>query len=259
LKLLPVPEEVQPIILAIDSCSLPGSISLCRGNEILFEQKLETGLSHSLTLLETVDEAMRAGGIDICNVDVFAASSGPGSFTGLRIGLATVKAFGATFKRPCVGVPTLHAIAITAGPSPRTLAMLPAGRGEVFAQLLSISEDGLVLELSEAVHLPPAKVIEKFSSIGTLCFAGKGASENFDIFRTKGESVGSAILTFESKGKQPYANGKAWSFFQGQYILSSSVAMLALQESLGGRQVEAGDLLPNYVRPSDPELKLLCR
>ncbi len=254
-----MPEEDQPIILAIDSCSLPGSISLCRGNEILFEQMLDTGLSHSLTLLETVDEALTAGGADICDVDIFAVSSGPGSFTGLRIGLATVKAFGATFNSPCVGVPTLHAIAFSAGPSPRTLAMLPAGRGEIFAQLLNITEDGQVLELSDAVHLPPLKAIEKFSSIRNLRFAGKGASENFDIFRTKGESLGRPIVTFDFQGGQPYPEGEQWSFFQSLYVLSTSVAMLALKEWFGGRRAGAGDLLPNYVRPSDPELKLLCR
>ncbi len=254
-----MPEEDQPIILAIDSCSLPGSISLCRGNEIRFEQMLDTGLSHSLTLLETVDEALTAGGADICDVDIFAVSSGPGSFTGLRIGLATVKAFGATFNSPCVGVPTLHAIAFSAGPSPSTLAMLPAGRGEIFAQLLNITEDGQVLELSDAVHLPPLKAIEKFSSIRNLRFAGKGASENFDIFRTKGESVGRPIVTFDVQGGQPYPEGEQWSFFQGLYVLSTSVAMLALKEWFGGGRAGAGDLLPNYVRPSDPELKLLCR
>ena len=88
-------------------------------------------------------------------IELFAVTTGPGSFTGLRSGLATIKAFAATLNRPVVGVPTLHAVAFACGTAGRVLASLPAGRGEVFAQLLSTESGNVLKELSEPFHLSP--------------------------------------------------------------------------------------------------------
>jgi len=125
--------------------------------------------------------------VELRSVDLFACASGPGSFTGLRIGLATVKALAATLGLPCVGIPTLHAIAHAAGPSSGTVGLLPAGRGEVFAQLLSVSLEGAVTELDIPAHLSPQKMLDKYGAIENLSWAGPAAEIHRDLIGNYGE------------------------------------------------------------------------
>ena len=105
------------VILSVDTATPCGGVCLLQGGEVLASIPTTPNLSHSNTLLREIQEALATTGISLSAVDLFAVASGPGSFTGLRIGLATVKALAATLNRPCLGVPTLHAIARFAGPS----------------------------------------------------------------------------------------------------------------------------------------------
>src|SRR5215213_11524682 len=122
-----------PLILSVETATLSGSVALLRGEQVLAALAGDSGVSHSNTLLNDIDKLLHEAQIDLPQVDLFAVATGPGSFTGLRIGIATVKALAATLDRPCAGVPTLQAIALAAGESRRSVALLPAGRGEVFA------------------------------------------------------------------------------------------------------------------------------
>src|SRR5947207_1763330 len=137
-----MPDPQSPLILSLETATLAGSVALSRGNQMLAALAGDSGVSHSNTLLHDVDKLLSEAHIDLSDIDFFAVATGPGSFTGLRIGIATVKALAATLDRPCAGVPTLQAIALAAGPSPGSIALLPAGRGEVFAQLFSVTDRG---------------------------------------------------------------------------------------------------------------------
>ena len=90
----------------------------------------DPAVSHSSTLLSDIASTLKAANVALDEVDLLAAASGPGSFTGLRIGVASLKALSITLGRPSFGIPTLHALAHSAGPSKATLAVLPAGRAE---------------------------------------------------------------------------------------------------------------------------------
>src|SRR5437879_12373523 len=114
-----------PLILSLDTASLGGSVCLTRGQQILASVIGDATASHSNNLLRDIDRVLKTSGVTIGEVELFAASAGPGSFTGLRIGLASVKAFSATLQRFCVGVPTLQALADAAGPSTATVDLLP--------------------------------------------------------------------------------------------------------------------------------------
>src|SRR5204863_4448137 len=114
-------------------------------------------ISHSNTLLADLDKLLAETKTKLPAIDLFAVAAGPGSFTGLRIGIATVKALAATLDRPCAAIPTLQAVALAGGPSDASVALLPAGRGEVFAQLFSVANDGTVTPLDEPLHIPPEK------------------------------------------------------------------------------------------------------
>src|SRR3712207_6431136 len=148
-----------PLILSIDTATNERSVAVLRGRRLLSLERAELEKS-SASVLQGVDAALGRASLELGEVDLFAAAVGPGSFTGLRAGIATVQAFAATLGRPAVGVQTLHAIALASGSRDRVVATIPAGRGEVFAQVLSVDERGSVSELSKPAHIDPRVLLE---------------------------------------------------------------------------------------------------
>src|SRR6185369_6723942 len=151
----------EPFILSLVTATLAGSIALSRGPTILAKEVGRPDVSHSNTLLSDINEILSKLDLSIRDIDLFAVANGPGSFTGLRIGLATVKALATTLDRSCIGIPTLEAIAHSAGIADAVVAMLPAGRGEVFVQMFSTSRDS-VTPLDQPQHLSPERAIDKY-------------------------------------------------------------------------------------------------
>ena len=98
-------------ILALDSSAIVASVALCDGETLLAEYTLNNGNTHSESLLPMIETMLSHFGIGIDDVDLFAASTGPGSFTGVRIGTSTVKGLAFAKNTPCIGVSTLEALA----------------------------------------------------------------------------------------------------------------------------------------------------
>lgn len=237
-----------PVILSLDTATFGGSVCLMRGGQMLAAIIGDGEISHSNTLLRDIDRILKSSGVAPREITLFAAAAGPGSFTGLRIGLATVKALAATLEKPCVGVPTLHAVARAAGPSPATVALLPAGRGELFAQLLSVSPEGVVTECDAAAHLAPLAAVEKYRTLTRLKWAGAGAHVHRDFLREHAERGG---IDFEAAGKVT----NNWEIAHREENLAKEIAALAQQLLQAGSTQSAESLRANYVRPSDPELR----
>jgi tRNA threonylcarbamoyladenosine biosynthesis protein TsaB len=224
----------EPLILSVETATLSGSVALARGEEILAALAGDSGSSHSNTLLNDVDKLLHEAQIDVAEIDLFAVATGPGSFTGLRIGIATVKGLAGTLDRPCAGIPTLHAVALAAGESSRSVALLPAGRGEVFAQLFSVSSEGVVTALDDATHISPQKLPGKYGSLETILWCGEGAIANQAVIE-----------------KEP-----GWRIAPPIPNLATHVALLALKK-FREEELEHPDAVQAiYVRPSDAELKM---
>ena len=98
-------------ILAVDSSALVASAALCEDERLLAEYTLNNKNTHSETLLPMIESLLSFFSLEVGDVDIFAVSSGPGSFTGVRIGAATVKGLAFASGKPCVGVSTLEALA----------------------------------------------------------------------------------------------------------------------------------------------------
>jgi len=256
-----MPKKTEPLILSIDTATEVRSVFVGRGAQRL---ALLTGdaqrASHSASLLSEIDQALHAAQVRLAEIDLFAAIVGPGSFTGVRAGLATIKAFAATLGRAVVGVPTLHAIARAARPSRQTVALEPAGRGEVFAQTLAVTGEGKVTELDAPRHLSPAAVIEEvFLRGGEVRWAGRGAYQLADRLRerARGEGIPWREESQVSPGEEIPAGG--WTLACRRDVLAECAAALACgsyatgQEAVGAEGVSA-----IYVRPSDAELKKAC-
>jgi tRNA threonylcarbamoyladenosine biosynthesis protein TsaB len=220
------------LTLSLETATRAGSLALLRGRAVIASSSGVAGENHSVNLLSQIEALLLSACVGLRDIDLYATAAGPGSFTGLRIGLATIKAFAATFKRPCLGVPTLAAVALAGGVSPNTCALLPAGRGEVFAQLFKVEAENLVTPLSEAEHLPPNTLLERLEETRTLLFAGPGAQ----LY---------ASLITEREG---------WTLTPESELLAEQVALLALQQASDNDRHGAEDLHAIYVRPSDAEL-----
>lgn len=119
-------------VFGVDSAGKTAGAAILQDGALLYECYLCAGLTHSETLLRLIDGAFCATGLGVPDVDVFAAAAGPGSFTGLRIGLAAVKGLALPGNTPCAGVSTLEALAYSAGGEGTLLAALDARRGQVY-------------------------------------------------------------------------------------------------------------------------------
>ena len=98
-------------ILSVDSSAIVASVALCEDGYLLAEYTLNNKNTHSETILPMIESLLSFFSMEIGDIDLFAVSSGPGSFTGVRIGTATVKGLAFASNKPCIGVSTLEAIA----------------------------------------------------------------------------------------------------------------------------------------------------
>lgn len=242
---------MNPLILSIETATLGGGVCISEGAAVRALVAGDPALSHSNTLLSDINQCLEQANATIQDVKLFAATSGPGSFTGLRIGLATIKALAATLNRPCVGVPTLQVIAHTAGRSDATVALLPAGRGEVFVQLLSVASG--VTELDHAGHLPPALAIERYKSLPALKWVGPGAVIHRDLIESSARERGFAFSVAGVNDSETTVNG--WLLVPREVNLARHVAAIAWQRFQTRELEQAESLTAIYVRPSDAELK----
>jgi tRNA threonylcarbamoyladenosine biosynthesis protein TsaB len=202
-------------------------------------------------LIETVEKGLNISGIKLSEIELFAAARGPGSFTGLRIGLATIKAFAVCSGRRCAGISTLAAIAHAAGPSEQTVSLLPAGRGELFAQMFSV-RDGQARELDQAAHLAPKALWEKYGAVPELVWAGDGAHLNAAVLR---EWASARHISFDEQRSDDAKRAQSvWTLAPTLDQLATSVAGLAIEAHRGGKTVTPADLQAVYVRASDAEI-----
>lgn len=242
------------LTLSVETATEKRSTAVVRGGELLAERlsELREGVA-AAGVLEEIDRALAEARVRLEEVELFAAAVGPGSFTGLRSGLATLKALAVTLGRPLVGVPTLHALAHAARPAVRLVALIPAGRGEVYAQLLSVREDGVVEELSGPTHAAPARLVENLRGLGGgVKWVGGGAFKYADLIVEAARSSGLKFRDADDAGDTPA--GDEWLLARTHEGLAADVAALGqrkfLREGAGG----ADDLRALYVRPSDAEI-----
>jgi len=246
-----------PLILSLETATLGGSVFLGRGLVELGARGGDPQVSQSSSLLSDISSVLKEAGVTLAEVDLFACALGPGSFTGLRIGIATLKALATSLERPCAGVPTLGAVALAAGPNEATVSLLPAGRGEVFAQLFSVLPDGKVTELDHAAHLSPQKLVEKYAEFRRLQWAGNGAHRHWDVIERHALQHGIAIVDRENYVNVSGSDG--WQLAPLEHILARPVGTLALEAFESGKLQSPQALKAIYVRPSDAELNQQCR
>ncbi|MFZ0751197.1 MAG: tRNA (adenosine(37)-N6)-threonylcarbamoyltransferase complex dimerization subunit type 1 TsaB [Pyrinomonadaceae bacterium] len=239
----------EPLILAIETGTRAGGVAIARGEEILASRLGDASSSHSQDLIENIDAVLKEAGVELSTIDLLAAAIGPGSFTGLRIGLATAKSLAVSLDRRCVGVSTLAAVSHAAGVAERTVALLPAGRGEVFAQMFAVRDDE-VEPLDEPAHISPNALIAKYGRYPQLTWAGEGAHAQLELIRGEAQAKG---IELKAGARAEDTNG--WMLAPPSPGLAADVAKLASREWRKGNVIDPEELRANYVRASDAEIK----
>ncbi len=164
------------MILGIDSSAITAGCALCDGGRIIAEQFLNTKHTHSQTLLPMVESMLKSAGIALSEVDAIAITSGPGSFTGLRIGIASVKGMAMGAQKPCIEVSTLEAIAYNfIGIDGIICCAMDARCGQVYNALFK-SENGAITRMCDDRAIKAAELYEELKELdGRIILAGDGA------------------------------------------------------------------------------------
>ena len=226
------------LILALDSTAQVGSVALCQDETLIAEYTLNTGHTHSETLLPMVESVLKIAGYTVDDVDLFVCTAGPGSFTGVRIGASTVKGIAFGKGKPCIGVSTLEALALNGIAMDGILCpSMNARRQQVYnalfdcngASLSRLCEDRAlaITELGE-------ELAEKYPD-RPVYLMGDGATLVFDALR---DTLGERLTLLPER-----------LIHQSGY----STAMAGLRLYREGVRSTDAELAPVYLRPSQAE------
>lgn len=167
-------------VLAVDTTTPRGSVALVEGTETRGEVRLTAADSHSRWLVPAIDFLLGELGLAVSDLHAYAVATGPGSFTGLRVGISTVQGLALASGRPCLGLSALDALAALVRDGAETLvAMMDAYRGEVYAALY----DRSARLRSERRVGPPEAFLDEVH--GSAAFVGCGAERYGAEIRTR--------------------------------------------------------------------------
>lgn len=227
-------------ILAIDTSTSLASIAVAVDEQIVAESLANTNRTLSARLVPEIERLLTTAGLAISDIDIFASSIGPGSFTGVRGGVATIQGLALALGKPCAGFSSLAMLAMNFSLSATLVCpMLDARKSEVYAALYDCSSTIPVPRIIDCV-LPPDALLEQIAALNELSviFVGEGAVRYHDLIS---ERLGDRALFAPFPLHPPHAgNG----------------TLLAMHAFRQGNLLEPGQLLPLYLRASDAEIHL---
>jgi tRNA threonylcarbamoyladenosine biosynthesis protein TsaB len=223
-------------ILGIDTSTSCGSLGIIDDDEVVAEYALLRNETHSSRLVPAIQTLLKEARLGLDEIDGMAVSLGPGSFTGLRVGLSTIKGLALAAEKPVAGVPTLDALASNLPFTPYVICpIVDARKGEVYTALYKDGERGQIEQLTPYQVLSPLELLEKIPLQETI-FLGDGV----EVYRE---------LIEERLGEKALFAPPHLRFLRG-----SSVAEIGLQRFKKGKKDDISSLVPIYVRPSDAEI-----
>jgi tRNA threonylcarbamoyladenosine biosynthesis protein TsaB len=222
-------------ILAIDTSTRVGSIAVVEGPLLKAQNILNIRATHNQRLLPGIDRILTDGGWSLDDLDGFAVSLGPGSFTGLRIGLSIVKGLAWATGKPLAGVPSLDALAANVSLVPHKICpILDARKGEIYTAFYRQGDEGIPQKLSSYMAIKPADLVALISE--TTVFLGDGLLSYGDYLKSE---LGNRLVL-----APPHLS----------VIHASSVAWLGWHRLRSGQSEDLSSCTPLYVRPSEAEL-----
>ena len=237
-------------ILGLDSSGLVAGVAIVEDDLLLAEYNINYKKTHSQTLLPMLDEVRKMLDLDLESLDAIAIASGPGSFTGLRIGSATAKGLGLALDKPLVEVPTLEGLAYNLwGTDCLVCPIIDARRNQVYTGVYEFVKENGGYRMDTVVEQCAVDITEILSRINALG-AGQGRSV---IFVGDGIPVYAEVI--ERELEIPYSFAPAGQNRQS----AASVAALGSVYYAAGRTVSAAQHQPEYLRQSQAERELAAK
>ena len=228
-------------ILAFETSAKAASVALTDGGKLLAESYQNTGMTHSQTLMVMAQDLLKTCGLTPKDVDAVAVAAGPGSFTGVRIGVAAAKGFAWGGELPCYGVSTLEAMARSLGAwQGYIVPAMDARRSQVYTAIFHV-EKGILSRVEEDMAISLQELGEKIKNYEESIFlVGDGA---ILCYNTLLEEVPTLVLPPEHRMHQRAAG----------------VALAAQAMADAGIPGNGAELIPNYLRLSQAERERMTR
>ena len=223
------------LILAFETTAKAGSVALLENGKLLAESYQNTGMTHSQTLMVMAEDMLKQAGKTVADVSAVAVAEGPGSFTGVRIGVAAAKGFAWGAELPCYGVSTLESMAHTLGAWQGYICpCMDARRSQVYNALF-YAEGGVIRRIREDRAISLAELGEELKTLeGPIFLVGDGSTLTH---KTLGGEIPALILPPEHRMHQR----------------ACGVAIAAADRIAAGEHGDANALVPNYLRLSQAE------
>ena len=212
-------------VLAVDTSTATASFAIAQNGHLLASLVSTDATPHSQTFFGLLQKLLAEAGLRLPQIDLFAAVTGPGSFTGLRVGLSALKGLAQAAARPVLGINALDLTAMSAGTTGEFTVLLEAGRKEVYVGKRQIDASRMVHRLGTDSVITLAALPELLSR-ETVTFLGSGTA------------------------KLP--PNEAWRVLTVETPLAQTLALCA-EDTL--QQGTPPELHPYYIRPSDAEIK----
>lgn len=225
-------------VLAIDTSTMIATCAVLDDENILGEYSLNQKMSHSENLVPMIKEVLDSLNLHVSDIDLYGVAVGPGSFTGLRIGIATVKAFAHVFNKPIIGVSTLEGLAFNLNFSGTIVPMIDARRNRVYTGIYEW-QDGHLINIVE----PSIMEIDELLAIldndyNSVMVNGNGVNFHRDIIKNRlGDKVTFAPMIHSS-------------------CRAASIAELALLKQNEPNEANFYNLVPEYIRESQAQREL---
>jgi len=224
------------LILAVDTTTLSGSVALLENKRLLSEAGFDCPSTHSRRLLPAIDFVLKTSQKEVNEIEGFAAAVGPGSFTGIRIGLSTVKSLAFASGKPIAAVSTLQALALKLKhPQAKLLCpIVDAKKGEVYAALFESSLSEMREIIPQGVYAPD-DFFSNLPSHRVIYFIGNG----LEVHREK------LLRYLKDRARFP----------RRSHFIGFEVGLLGYELLRDGKGVGSQDLEPLYFRKSQAEEK----
>jgi tRNA threonylcarbamoyladenosine biosynthesis protein TsaB len=225
-------------LLCIDTTTVAGSTALTEDDRLIAQEQQGVAGTHSERLIASIEHLLGVARWELADVEGVVVAIGPGSFTGLRIGLAAAKGIAMTLRRPIAGVSSLASLALNGrGFAGTVVALIDARRGELYAAAWKVDVAGRMKAVLKEQVAPPEAVARELKKIrGELLLVGDGALCAYDRMR---RAIGRRAALAQGAALWPQA---------------ANLASLALKRLRRERVDDLATLVPNYIRHSDAEI-----
>lgn len=227
-------------ILSVETSSPICSVSILDNENVIYEKAIDNALSHSENLMPMIKEAFEHTNLSLADIDLFACSKGPGSFTGIRIGISSIKAFVDVYSKTSIGISSLEGLAYNENSSEIVCSIINAKNNNAYACLFKKEKDYYILVnnfLSDSIE----NIIEclKEYKQEAITFVGDGADEFKDIIL---ENFPNCKFSSNNKCNSVSIGIAAFKHYNNNLNFDDSLSPMYLKKSQAERQLEEGKL-----------------